>query len=576
MNILLTPAKIGGVEIRNRIVMPPMTTRLADKDGFVTDDQIAYYVARAEGGVGLITCEMAAPERCGRHRFSELGIYDDRFLPGLARLTSAIHAAGAKGSIQLGHAGGHTRRDICGEDPIAPSAIPHPVYEITDATIVPREMSKARIAETVAAFAAAAARARKAGFDCVELHAAHGYLISQFHTPFENRRTDEYGGSLENRARFGLEVLRAVKGAAGTMPVIYRLSVEDYFPGGMGFAEGRQIAQWAAEAGADALHIAAGHYRSLPSGAMQLPPMALPDGIWLDYAAAIRNDVRVPVIAVGRLGDPDIARAAVEGGKADFIALGRTSVAEPEWVAKVARGETPRRCLACNTCINEMRGGARIGCVVNAMAGREREFAGRAAGKGRRIAVIGAGPAGLTYAALVAGGNSVTLFEREAVPGGSFRLAGLAPLFQEVEANPEAFSRTIAALAQACAEKGVVLRYSADVLEAPELLAPFDRIVIAAGADYRFGLGFWARAFLVSGLARKKPLAALFASARFRDWFYYRARAATADRFRRLARPGQDIVAIGDAAKPGKSKEAIASSFAAAFSREQTRIPPDD
>ena len=178
-------------------------------------------------------------------------------------------------------------------------------------------------------------------------------------------------------------------------------------------------------------------------------------------------------------------------------------MAEPEWVAKVARGETPRRCLACNTCINEMRGGARIGCVVNAMAGREREFAGRAAGKGRRIAVIGAGPAGLTYAALVAGGNSVTLFEREAVPGGSFRLAGLAPLFQEVEANPEAFSRTIAALAQACAEKGVALRYSTDVLAAPELLAPFDRIVIAAGADYRFGLGFWARAFLASGSRAK-------------------------------------------------------------------------
>ena len=147
----------------------------------------------------------------------------------------------------------------------------------TNETIVPEAMTQARIAETIAAFAAAAARARQAGFDCVEIHAAHGYLISQFHTPFENRRTDEYGGSLENRARFGLEVLRAVKAAAPTCRVIYRLSVEDYFPGGMPYAEGRQIALWAAEAGADALHIAAGHYRSLPSAAMQLPPMALPD-----------------------------------------------------------------------------------------------------------------------------------------------------------------------------------------------------------------------------------------------------------------------------------------------------------
>jgi 2,4-dienoyl-CoA reductase-like NADH-dependent reductase (Old Yellow Enzyme family) len=565
VNVLLTPASIGGVEIKNRIVMPPMTTRLADRDGFVTDEQVAYYVARGKGGVGLITCEMASPERCGRHRFFELGIYDDRFVPGLRRLVDAIHAAGAKASIQLGHAGGHTRRDICGEEPIAPSAIPHPVYELTGAVIVPQAMSKARIAETTAAFAAAAARAKEAGFDCVELHAAHGYLISQFHTPFENRRGDEYGGSLENRARFGLDVLRAAKAAAGAMPVIYRLSVEDYFPDGMGFDEGRQIARWAADAGADALHIAAGHYRSLPSAAMQLPPMALPDGIWLDYAAAVKRAVAVPVIAVGRLGDPAVARAAVEGGKADFVALGRTSVAEPEWVAKVAAGRTPRRCLACNTCINEMRGGAKIGCVVNGAAGRELEFLGRGAGAGARIAVIGAGPAGLSYAALAARGNSVTVFERAREAGGAFRLAGLAPLFQEVEASPSAFSRTIAALVASCEEAGVAFRFSTDVLAKPELLASYDRIVVASGARYRFGMGPAARAWLKSGLARAPGFARLFASEKFRDWFYYRARAATSDQFRALARPGQEIIAIGDAVRPGKSKDAIASAFEAAL-----------
>ncbi len=151
-----------------------------------------------------------------------------------------IHRGGAKASIQLGHAGGHTRRDICGETPVAPSAIPHPVFEITNETIVPEEMTRERIAETVAAFAQAAARAKAAGFDCVEIHAAHGYLISQFVTPFENRRTDEYGGSLENRARFGLEVLRAVKAAVGSMPVIYRVSVDDYFPDGIGPTRARR------------------------------------------------------------------------------------------------------------------------------------------------------------------------------------------------------------------------------------------------------------------------------------------------------------------------------------------------
>ena len=145
MNILLTPARIGPVEITNRIVMPPMTTRTADAEGFVTDDSVAYYMARVRGGIGLITVEMASPEKAGRHRRHEVGIYDDRFLPGLTRLVDEIHRGGAKASIQLGHGGGHTRSDICGETPIAPSAIPHPVYETTFETIVPEEMSKARI-----------------------------------------------------------------------------------------------------------------------------------------------------------------------------------------------------------------------------------------------------------------------------------------------------------------------------------------------------------------------------------------------------------------------------------------------
>src|SRR5215467_8629327 len=198
MNILLTPARIGSVEIRNRIVMPPMTTRTADAEGFVTDDSVAYYMARVRGGTGLITVEMASPEKCGRHRRHEVGIYDDCFLPGLTRLVAAIHEGGAKASIQLGHGGGHTRIDICGETPIAPSAIPHPVYETTLETIVPEAMTRERIERTKKAYAAAAQRAMQAGFDCVEIHAAHGYLISQFHAPFENQRTDEYGGSLQN------------------------------------------------------------------------------------------------------------------------------------------------------------------------------------------------------------------------------------------------------------------------------------------------------------------------------------------------------------------------------------------
>jgi dimethylglycine catabolism A len=564
MTILLTPARIGGVTIKNRIVMPPMTTRTADDDGCVTEATIAYYVARARGGVGLITAEMASPERAGRHRRRELGIYDDRFLPGLTRLADAIHRGGAKASIQLGHGGGHTRRDICGETPVAPSAIPHAVYEVTDETIVPEEMSRARIAAAVAAFAQAAARAQAAGFDCVEIHAAHGYLISQFLTPFENRRSDEYGGSLENRARFGLDVLRAVK-AAVAIPVIYRLSVDDYFPEGLRFAEGKQVAIWAARAGADALHIAAGHYRSLPSAARMIPPMAYPEATFLDYAADIKRELSVPVIAVGRLGDPALATDAVASGKADFVALGRTLIADPDWVAKLARDEPARRCLACNTCVNEMRGGAALHCVVNGAAGRELRFAAESGPSGERIAVVGAGPAGLTYAALVAAANTVTVFERADRAGGAFRYAGKAPLFQEVAAKQESFDAYVQQLVADCVGRGVNIRYRVDIWRSAALLAPFDRIVIATGARYRFGLGRLPAMLLDLGAGRWPGLRRIFAAPGFRDWFYYKARTPTGERFRKLARPGQKLTVIGDAVAAGKSMAAILSAFEAAL-----------
>jgi 2,4-dienoyl-CoA reductase-like NADH-dependent reductase (Old Yellow Enzyme family) len=565
MNVLLTPAHIGHVDIRNRIVMPSMTTRTADPDGFVTDDTLAYYAARAEGGVGLVTVEMAAPERAGRHRRRELGIYDDRFLPGLTRLAYTIRRAGARASIQLGHAGGHTRRDICGETPIAPSAIPHPVYEITFETVVPEAMTHARIRETVQAFAAAAVRARNAGFDCVEIHAAHGYLISQFHAPFENHRTDEYGGGLANRARFGLEILRAVKRAAPEIAVIYRLSVEDYFPGGLIYAEGRQIALWAADAGADALHITAGHYRSLPSAHRMIPPMTDPDAPFLEFAADIRKQIGVAVIAVGRLGDPATATAAVADGKADFVALGRTLIADPQWVEKLRRGEPIRRCLACNTCVDGMRGGASIGCVVNGAAGRERLFAQPRPPRGERIAVIGAGPAGLTYASLVADGNAVTVFEKEASAGGSFRYAGKAPLFQDVAASERSFERYIDDLVAACTRKGVKFRLGTEAVTLPDLLAPFDRIVIATGAHHRFGLGPVVKALLGLGVGRWPLVSRLLARPGLRDCFYHRARRPTVERYKRMARPGQIVIALGDAVAPGKSKEAIASAFDAAL-----------
>jgi NADPH-dependent 2,4-dienoyl-CoA reductase/sulfur reductase-like enzyme len=212
-----------------------------------------------------------------------------------------------------------------------------------------------------------------------------------------------------------------------------------------------------------------------------------------------------------------------------------------------------------------MRGGARIGCVVNGAAGRETMFVDRRPPRGERIAVIGAGPAGLTYASLVAAGNEVTVFEKDARPGGAFRYAGKAPLFQEVAASEASFERYIGDLVAACTRNGVKFRFACDVTEQPDVLAPFDRLVIATGARYRFGLGVIATKMLDWGTTRLPPCSQLFSAPMFRDWFYYKARRGTAELLRPFAKRGQMVVVIGDAVQAGKSKDAIASAFEAAL-----------
>lgn len=573
---LFSPVRIGTVLLRNRVVLPAMTTRLADAEGFVTDATIAYFAARAQGGAGLVTVEMAAPEPVGRHRRNELGLCDDRFLPGLTRLVAAIHAGGAKASIQIGHAGGHTRADICGETPIAPSAVPHDVFEVTAARVVPREMSEARIAQTVAAFASAARRAETAGFDCVEIHGAHGYLISQFLCPAENQRTDGYGGNPRARARFALEVIAAVKAALTRTAVIFRFDAEDFFPGGLMFDQARDLARWAADAGADALHVSAGHYRSLPDAQIMIPPMAFPEGVFLDYAERIKRDARVPVIAVGRLGNPHVAMRAIADGKADLVAVGRGMIADPEWADRARRGQAIRRCLSCNTCVDEMRRGARLGCLVNPMAGRETEMAGPPPIVGERIAVIGAGPAGLSYAALMAGRNTVTVFERDAMPGGALLLAAQAARFQDVAAREAPFHAYIRDLERAACEAGAVVRYEVDVSRQKHELMPFDRIVVATGASYRYGLGRFVPAMLRAGLGRGRLLAWLFTRPGARAWFYHKARAPGGHGLAPLTGWGSDgssqkVSIIGDARQPGKAQAAIRDAYDAAYFPDRRR-----
>jgi 2,4-dienoyl-CoA reductase-like NADH-dependent reductase (Old Yellow Enzyme family) len=565
---LLEPIDIGGTRIPNRIVLASMTTRLAEKDGSVTDALIAYYRARVRGGVGLITVEMASPEQEGRHRFSELGIFDDRYLPGLTRLVDALRSErdDVRLSIQLGHAGSRARSVVSGRDPIAPTALPTKVFEVEQEIIHPKEMTRERIQETIESYVGAAARAQRAGFDFVELHGAHGYLISQFLTPFENRRTDEYGGTPANRARFPLEVIKRIKRDVPGLPVIFRIGVEDFFEGGMTPEAGVQVAAWAAEAGADAISVTAGHYRSLPNAERMIPPMKYPAGEFLPLAARVKAAVAVPVIGVGRLGDPQVAAEAVAAGKLDLVALGRPLLADPEWARKAAAGEAVRRCLSCNHCVNNMRQGDRISCVVNPLTGRELDFQGVRPARGKSVVVIGAGPAGLSYASLTAPGNRVKVIDRAAGPGGAFNYTGLAPRFNDVGADPAAFKAYILELERDCRANGVEFHYDTDVLSLSETLAQADTVVVATGAHYRLGLGPVARWLLRSGLARSPLGYLLFQSAPLRNLLYYRLRkGGGAAMTQRLGLRGPNVLVIGDAAKAGKAREAIASAFETAL-----------
>ncbi len=565
MDKLFSPTVVAGVELRNRIVMPPMTTRLADDEGYATDALVAYYMARALGGVGLITVEMASPEKAGRHRFRELGLYDDKFMPGLERLVGSLHEAGARVSIQLGHGGSRVRQAVSGEQPIAPSSLPTHAFEVEAETVVPLEMTKDRIEQTTRAFVKAARRAQSVGFDFVELHAAHGYLISQFLSTAENRRTDEYGGSLENRARFGLDILRRIKREVPGLPVVYRLGVEDFFPGGLTLEEGVQVARWAEQVGADVVSVTAAHYRSLPGPERMIPPMAYPEGTFLGLAERVKREVKVPVVGVGRLGNPWVARNAVESGTVDLVALGRTLVADAEWVNKTRAGRAPRRCLSCNHCVNSMRFGRRLSCVVNPTTGFETDFANPAPPRGEKICVVGAGPAGLSYASLVADHNQVTVIERAAVPGGSFRYTGKAPQFEAVEADERSFGNYIAELERACQERGIEFRYGIDVVEQREVLLPYDRIVFATGASYRYGLGRAALALLDLGLGKSALARRLFAKPRMRELLYYRLRKGTGQAMSQLANSGQKVEIIGDALRAGKAKDAIDAAFRTAL-----------
>jgi 2,4-dienoyl-CoA reductase-like NADH-dependent reductase (Old Yellow Enzyme family) len=321
---LLSPLSFAGLTLRNRIVMPPMWSGQAKPDGQVTDQIVEYHRVRAAAGCGLITVEHSFVHPGGRHSATQIGVHDDRMIPGLGRLAAAIKGEGAVACLQITHAGSRTSSAVLGRRTVGPSAVRHPRERDGE---VPEELTPRGIAEVVAAFGAAAARARAAGFDAVEIHAAHGFLLSQFLSPLCNHRTDEYGGSPDGRHRIHLQVVAEVRRRIGRDRAIFiRLGACDEMTGGLTLDEGCATAARLADAGVDLISISGGLQGSELTGRGP--------GYFVPYAAAIKSFVSIPIMVTGGIADPAQADRIVRNGQADLIGIGRAMLNDAAWARK--------------------------------------------------------------------------------------------------------------------------------------------------------------------------------------------------------------------------------------------------
>lgn len=434
---LFEEGKIGSMKVKNRIVMSPMITDYADTDGYISQRQIAYYAERAKGGVGLIIVEASYVQKLlGRGFSNQIAVYDDKYLPGLIRLAEAIKKNGARAAIQLYHAGSAAHDILSGGlKPVGPSAVPYQGYEQS------RALTREEIKEIIDCFTGAAIRCQNAGFDAVQIHACHHYLLANFLSPVWNRRSDEYGGEINNRARFLVDVLKNVKDALD-IPVMCRINCEEYgvkeFLGveqGTTLDDAKEIARLIETNGADAIHLTTWRYGPyLRYGHQPLHP-----GERLPLIEAIKKERAIPVIAFGRL-TPEVAESALREGKADFIGIGRGLLADPYLPQKAAHGDLTdiAPCICCYHCGPISQWGYKstgLTCAVNARCGHEAEypFPISKARNSRKVIVVGGGPGGMEAARIAAlRGHSVVLYEKSQELGGQLAVADKAPLKQYI------------------------------------------------------------------------------------------------------------------------------------------------
>jgi 2,4-dienoyl-CoA reductase-like NADH-dependent reductase (Old Yellow Enzyme family)/thioredoxin reductase len=419
---LFSPFAIGILKMENRIVMPPMATNYASTEGFVTQRQIDYYVERAKGGFGYINVEHTGIHPQGKASPKMLLISTDEHAAHINKLVEAVHYAGGKIVVQINHAGRQTFSKVTGSPIVGPSPIPAlPIMES------PRELSIREIEEIVEAFTVAAERVKKAGADGVEIHMAHGYLLCSFLSPFSNKREDRYGGDISGRARFPGEVLKAVRNRVGPdFPIICRLSGDEYVEGGLTIEETKQIAKILEREGADALHISA---CNAASGYLNHPPYYVQEGVFIHLAEAIKSEIDIPVIAVGRIRNPVMADQIIREQKADLVSMGRASIADPHMPNKAREGRFDDiiPCISCNKCIQTLRVDS-VRCTVNPETGNESRFRLSKADQSKQVWIVGAGPGGLKAAEItVLKGHQVKVFEKETQTGGRMRLGANPP-----------------------------------------------------------------------------------------------------------------------------------------------------
>lgn len=436
---VFTPRKIGKLQLKNRLMIAPMATEMGDVEGYVSEKQLNYYEARARGGFGLVLVEIVAPQKVGRAAPFELSIYDDKFIPGFAELAKRIKKHDACAMLQLHHGGRQTMSAIAGEQPVAPSVIPCPALRE-----MPRELTTEEVYQLANDFAQGAVRAKKAGFDGVEIHFGHGYLLAQFLSPRANKRIDEFGGSAEGRSLIAKLIVEGIKRECGDdFAVTARVSSVEGNPGG--YTENMAIiyAKLLESYGYDAFHITAGSYGEMD---LIMPPYDKQPGWNLESAKKIKAAINIPVITVGRYTDPTLINYVLENNYSDFIALGRQSICDPDFPNKMKEGKLEEiiPCLSCShRCTDYYNqkyaeiGDVGMSCVINPFSADRPELRAELvpAETPKNVMVVGSGPAGLEAAWVAAKrGHKVTLYEKKPKnqAGGQFLIASYPPFKQTI------------------------------------------------------------------------------------------------------------------------------------------------